>query len=370
MKTLLNTTSIYSGERSNTMPIKVNRAEFLRTLESVQPGLSPRDITEQSSCFVFQDGMVYTYNDEVSCRAKSMLPKNMEGAVQAAPLLTMLGKYKEDHVSVGMTKSRFNIFGKGRSTWVTKEAKIAMQLENVDTPKKGSWQDIAPEFSEAIGLVQECAGKDEDTFALTCIHLHPNWIEAGDNDQLTRYRIKTGVDKPVLIKRDAIKHIVPLAMTEMSVSATWVHFRNPSGLIVSCRRWHEKYPDWTPYFNVKGTKTSLPKGLVAACDMASVFSQENETDTVKLHVKKGKLLLEAEGVSGGHKERKKLEYNGRPMTFLIGPKLLAEVVKKQNDCTMSDTALLVDGGHWKFVASLELPDVKGQEDEDDEGNPG
>jgi hypothetical protein len=346
------------------MPIKINRQEFLRNLESVTPGLSPRDIVEQSSCFVFQGGKVYTYNDEVACQTKSLLPKEMEGAVQATPLLTMLSKYKEETIQLRMTKSRFYIHGKGRETWVTMENKISMGLDNVDKPK--NWIELDPLFAEAVGLVQECAGKDEDTFALTCIHIHPRWIEAGDNDQLTRYRLITGVEKSVCIKRDALKHIVPLGMTEMSVSSTWMHFKNPTGLIVSCRRWHEHYPDWSPYFKVKGTKTTLPKGLVEACDKAGVFSQENENDWMKLIISKGRLSLESEGVSGGHRERKKLAYDGPKMSFFIGPKLLSEIVKKHNECIMSDRALLVDGGKWKFVASLELPNKKEEKDEDED----
>jgi hypothetical protein len=67
---------------------RINREEFLRNLESVEPGLSPREILEQSSCFIFQKGWIKTFNDEVACKIKS--PLKLEGAVQAAPLLAIL----------------------------------------------------------------------------------------------------------------------------------------------------------------------------------------------------------------------------------------------------------------------------------------
>ena len=47
---------------------EIPREAFLRTLEAVQPGLDPTGAIEQSSCFIFKDGAVMTFNDEVSCR--------------------------------------------------------------------------------------------------------------------------------------------------------------------------------------------------------------------------------------------------------------------------------------------------------------
>ena len=343
--------------------IRVNRADFLRHLESVSCGLSSRDIVEQSSAFVFRKGEVLTYNDELACRVKSMLPKTIEGAVTGAPLLSILSKYAEEYVEIRVTKSRFYVQGKRDESWAAMEAEVTMPFdEHVDKP--ASFQKIKPEFIEAIALVKDSASKDEESFAITCVHLHPNWIEAGDNDQVCRFKLDTGLKKPVYIKRDTIKHIIPLDMTEIAVGETWVHFRNPSGLVVACRRWHEQYPDWSPYFKVKGAKTTLPKGIIEACEMASKFSQENESDLVKISISKGRLLLEAEGVSGGHRSRRKVKYDGKKLTFMIGPTLLSEVVKKSPDCIMNDRAVLVNGGKWQFVASLEMPNGKDGKDND------
>ena len=52
----------------------VNREAFLHQLESVQAGLSSKEMIEQSSCFAFIKGKVVTYNDEISCRQKCEVP--------------------------------------------------------------------------------------------------------------------------------------------------------------------------------------------------------------------------------------------------------------------------------------------------------
>ena len=78
--------------------MKINREELLNQLESVQPGLSIREIIEQSSCFVFQDGKVITYNDEIFCSQKT--PLKIKGAVLAAPLIALLRKMVETEVDI------------------------------------------------------------------------------------------------------------------------------------------------------------------------------------------------------------------------------------------------------------------------------
>ena len=48
----------------------IDRAKLLAALELVSPGLSPREILEQSSCVVFRGGRIATFNDEVACSVK------------------------------------------------------------------------------------------------------------------------------------------------------------------------------------------------------------------------------------------------------------------------------------------------------------
>ncbi len=78
--------------------MRVDRKLFLMQLESVMPGLSTREIIEQSSCFIFKDGKVQTYNDEIGCTQNSCL--SIRGAVQALPLISILRKLKEKYLEV------------------------------------------------------------------------------------------------------------------------------------------------------------------------------------------------------------------------------------------------------------------------------
>jgi DNA polymerase III sliding clamp (beta) subunit (PCNA family) len=311
---------------------RINREEFLRNLESVEPGLSPREILEQSSCFIFQKGWIKTFNDEVACKIKS--PLKLEGAVQAAPLLAILRKLEEEEIEVSAADGEIVVKGKKRSAGIRMEADIQLPVENVENP--GEWNKLHSDFADAVELVSQCAGRDESTFVLTCIHLHPKWIEACNDVQSTRYRIPTGVKEAILIRSKSLQHITPLGMTEFSETDTWIHFRNPSGLVLSCRRMVEAYPSLKKLFQMEGTPFVLPKRLAEAAENAAIFSAENpDDDEVTVTLKSGKLRVEGRGASGWYRETKKVKYDGEPLAFMAPPKLLVELTKRYNDCFIS-----------------------------------
>jgi len=329
--------------------MRVKREDLLRQLESVQPGLSPKEIIEQSSSFVFKDGYVHTYNDEVACKQKVSV--NLHGAVQAKPLLEVLRKLNDDEITIETKDSELVVkAGKRRSTGIRMDNEIVLTID-IDMPKK--WKSLPDDFSDAVGIVQHCAGKDASKFALTCVHISEDFIEACDNAQMTRFNTSIPVKKDCLIRRDSIKHLTALDMSEIAESDDWIHFRNPSGLIMSCRRFMEKYEKLDPFLKVKGEKATLPKGLAEAADIAQVFTQEDaDHDEVSVVLKKGKITIRGEGVSGWFQETAKSTYKGKNLQFLISPKLLIEITSKHNDCIIAKEALRVDGGKFTYVTSL------------------
>ena len=90
--------------------MKVNRENLLKELESVIPGLSPKEVIEQSSCFVFQDNVITTFNDEIACSIGTAL--DIKGAVPAKLLLEVLRKVTDEEVEIKQKKGELSIFGK------------------------------------------------------------------------------------------------------------------------------------------------------------------------------------------------------------------------------------------------------------------
>ncbi len=129
---------------------RVKRENLLKQLEAVSPGLSAKEILEQSSCFVFKGGEVLTYNDEVACRADCPLP-DIEGAVPAKPLLAILAKLPDDDIDVAIDEGKMIVKGKGRKTTIPMEAEVLLPVDNIDKP--GEWKKLPSEFGEALAIV-------------------------------------------------------------------------------------------------------------------------------------------------------------------------------------------------------------------------
>jgi hypothetical protein len=330
--------------------MRINRQELLHKLETVSPGLAKRENIEQSACFVFQNGKVITYNEEIACT--NDIDLGFEGAVTAAPLLALLTKMKEDDIEIEATAAELLIKGKRKRAGVTLQAEITLPVDGIDQPSE--WSRLPEDFSEAVDIVQQCATDTHANWHLTCVHIYPEWMEACDNYQLIRFPIKTGVTRPTLVKREAVRHIAGLGMVEIAATKTWLHFRNPAGLVFSCRRYIEALNDMTANLEVPGgARATLPGGLADAVDLAEVFTAENsDNNNVRIELRPGKMLINGIGSHGWYKEQKEVKYDGVPIQFLIAPKLLVEISKRTQECEINAERLKIDGGRFTYVTCL------------------
>ncbi len=330
----------------------------------VKAGLSPREFIEQSSCLVFQEGQVMTFNDEVACRKEIGL--KITGAVQAAALFEILEKMDDPELLVRENdKGELEFKGKRKGFGITKDAEIFLPIDRVEIPHK--WHDLSKEFIEAIGLVQHCVSLDESRFTLTCVHLSPNHIEACDNLQIMRCQVETGLKGSVLVRGTSIAHITSLSMNKVAMTKAWIHFKNDDDLIFSCRRYSEDYPSLDELISFKGHAITIPKGLAAASDRAAIFAMDKAGDPlITVTVADGMIRIIGEGLSGWYKEVKKVDYEGPKMKFSIAPELLKYISEKYTDAEITKDKLKVSGGSWEYCTVLGIPqDEVKEEDSDD-----
>ena len=255
-------------------------------------------------------------------------------------------------------EKKLTFFGKRKRYEAQCERDIELPIDDVDKPEE--WTKLHPDFAEAISIVQTCALKSpKEDFWKTSINITPEWIEACEDFQFCRWSIETKLEENVLVRGGAIKQSCPLGMVDFAVSNAWFHLRNAEGLIFSCRRYIEDYPDLEFMLNVEGDTISLPKSLVTAAERAAVLSQEDgEGNRIRVDVKEGKLKISGIGVSGKYEEFLPLRYTGRPFSFLVNPKVLSDVADKHNECTLSEKRLKVDTGKFVYVACLLVAEEK------------
>lgn len=330
--------------------MKASREDLLRYLESLEPGLSAKALLEQSDCFVFDNGRIMTFNGEIACQQKFDL--GFTGAVLAEKLIAVLSLHNDEEIDFEATDGELVIRGKPWEAAITMQDEITLPIDAVEDP--GEWKPLNEAFCDGVKMIQQCAGNDQTKFNLTCIHIGRKWVEATDTFQAGRFSMKTNFHESVLIRKSSIKQILDLGMTKFSVTDSWVHFRNKEGLIISCLRVVEEYPDISYMFDIKnGHPTSFPKGLKGSIESAHLFTQDNENDEIQVDLLKiGKIRIKGRSDNGRYKVPKRVRYDGKSITFTIPPKLFMDIIAAHQEFLIGRTRLKVDGGPFQFVTTL------------------
>lgn len=336
----------------------ISRESLLEAITAVAPGLSDREVVEQSSCIVFTDGQIITFNDELT----SSIPCDLgfEGAIQGRTLMEILPKLPDEELNVGLEDGRLAMSGANNKRLCSfrLEKKIMMPIGSREKAK--SWQKLPKGFADAVGLVRHCATSNETAVQITCLHLTAKHMEASDNWQAMRVKIALPFED-VLIRRDALDQIIVLNPIEVGESENWIHFRNKAGATVGCRRILAKYPDISAFFSCKGgAPLRLPKLLGQAADRASVFSQDALKDNiVKVTIEPGQFTVRGRGAHGSYRERQKpkemKDYDGQKVEFLIHPQLLSAIVTQYKKVQINGTVILTTGTAKAAGTDIEMP---------------
>lgn len=341
----------------------IKRQPFLNILHALQPGLNPKADIVQSDCFLFMNGKAFTFNEKRCCHAVSGLEEGFTGSVPAQALVDWLEKIPDEELELEpeadkiTLKTKSGNRGIGISLAVIDE-KLLDAVDNIADPEV--WYPLDTEtFNAASLLVSTCAGKDDSRTALTCVHYHPEYLEACDNYQLLRFTLALGHPETFLLSKEDIGHIVELKAKEFALSPSWVHFRSEDGLTTSCMRYLSDLPDITNLYEVEGEDLAIPSDLGTIVKRVEVFSEKGG-DYSKLmfslepgaNGSKGTLSLTGRGAGGYAWEKMELEYTGKPLAFLITPRMLAEISQRYQHCQVSDTRLKVNGENYQYVSCL------------------
>ena len=344
--------------------IRINKEAFLQTLTAVSGGLSTRNqAPEQSECYVFSDSTVMTYNGEIAVRAPSKLGKTFTAAVRAKPLLALIQKMDSEDIGLEIVKNQLVIQGRRETTKLTIDKKIELEIATVGNPDK--WHNLPENFTEAIELVSQCTEKEtkDSKFTQVCVYIAPEWIEAWGRIQMARYKIKTGLEKGILVRQASIKHILSFGMKQFGQSSSWLHFRGDK-LYFSFLRFVEgedyDFPNLEKYYKneVDGIPLTLPKAIIQAAKKAHIITSENEKDTLLLELRPGKMRVIGTSTSGEHKWRS-TKYTGPERDVYISAKLLSEIATKHSEVMVTKKCIRVDNGkQWTYLASLERAPTK------------
>ena len=321
--------------------MKVNRIEFLTALKQVMPGIEFDSVLlEGSDSFIFHDGYIHTYNDNISVSIPFPITDknnmNVSGAIKAKDFYNLLNRYSGDSIHLIPKKDK----------WILKSENAIAELtllENtlIDKVKslinKDKFYSIPEKFIEGISICLFSSNKS----VLAGIYVEDNIITSTDEIRINWYDIKDSVEASFWISDEASKELVKLNnLKSISISDSWVHFKTDDKTIFSCKRLNqENYPikmikELVERNQKEKTDISnkLPEGLMAAINRAAALSTNIESfDTIKLTFSNENIEVYSERTSGKYTEtvawEKPLKKEIEPISIFVDYAMIENGIK-------------------------------------------
>lgn len=343
--------------------MKVKREELLTALQFAKLGTSLRgEMLEQSNSFVFVDGNVVTFNDEIKTTSHSPLG-DIEAAVIADDLLRLLEKLPDEEIEVGIKKGKkgheLSIKGKKRRAGVTCFAEITLPYDEIPKPEK--WSKLGEGVVEMLQHASHICGNNITDELTTYVHVTPDYIEASDNRRLLRADMETGFPEECLLPAKSLKVISSVDIRRVSVGEGWVHFRASNKGIISIRCSHQKYhKDMDKVLNMGDNPQaiSFPANLAELVGRAAVMLDTEGGGYIQVELDDGQLTLSSQRDTGWYAEDKRVKYSGTPLSFYIKPTFLQQLLERTRKAEVSEDGgkMKITADHIQFLTALVLPD--------------
>lgn len=349
--------------KQKTEPLDDSASVLLVQLEAVTPGLADRGFLDPTDHFIFSDGEVWTFNDRVACRTPCSL-KDISGAVEAQSLLRLLRSLRGQQVEFSTTESRLQLTVSDMSRYQMPLDR-AVSIHPVPLPEPDEWLALPADFRDAIKSVARFASKDSAEEQRSCVHIHPNWIEASNGvkwdptiagTQAARYEISIPIDAPIRVHATAIHHLGEVPVVEFAVKDKWIHFRDKNGFSISCRVEGKKYPDLSSLLEKDGgTSLTFPASVKRSIDRLKTIWSGNGVDrNLFIEVSPGRGSISAHGSCDAFGcEHFRLDYSGERLCFVSDIVPLMDWVGRDKPCTVSKRKIRYEDGKFTHVVLMD-----------------
>ena len=315
--------------------MKVNRKELIKALNYVSAGISSKEIIEQTTSFIFQDGFVFTFNDVIT--ASFPIDIGFDGAVPAKQFLALINKFKTEEIDIDFNGGELRVKGSKAKAGFRVESKIKVPIGDIELPEDDEWTDLPKDFIKAVSACFSSVSRDQTKYTLMCINFNGELAEATDNLRATQFTMESApFSNPTMIPSSSLKEIIKTKPTSCSICGGWIHFMNNDELIISCRYFEGEFPDISQIITEKGAELELPKELPAILNKAETISEGGRV-TITLDSKK--MHISSEGSVGWFSEEVPCSYNDKPVSFEISPEYLIQIMKDEAKAVFTGTTI-------------------------------
>lgn len=334
--------------------MKVKRSDFLSALRKVKPGLASSESIEQSTSFVFRDGRVITYNDEIAVSAALDLG-GIEGAVGANELVALLTKSKDEEVTVTAEDKELRIKGPKLSAGITMEAEINLPILSFE-PKEGFY--VLPDaFLDGLRVCIFSAASESVSPVLSNIHMKGSFVESCDNFRLTRFDLKEDSEDDCLIPAVAAAHLIQTSVSEYGEEGGWMFFREEkTDLVFACRIYNDEFPALDAFLELdKPSEVKLPKELSEVLDRSGIFASTDEKsaqDLVDVNISDNWIKVRSQNARGWVEEKIRAKTKDADFIFSVNPSILQAILKITDKAKLTDRSIHFEAADFTHVVTF------------------
>lgn len=332
----------------------VKREDLINALTKVKPGLAQKELIEQSSHFIFEEGRVWTYNDQIAISQE--FKSHLIGAVKADEFYKLLNKLEDDELKVSIQAGEFSIQGKTVTAKIKIDPEIKLQPIQAPGINSKNWQILPKDFNDAISLCLFSASRNMIRPELTCLYVTGKTVFSTDTFRATKREMKSKVKEDFLLPATAAKELIKYNVYKVFTDTEgWLHFTNKEHTMFSCRTFADvKYPEkiWD-FFDIKGEKINLPDSFEQVIDRVSTLvTADFDLDRfVDLTIEDGILTCKGKGPHGSVMEKIDIDYSGKNIEVKVHPGFLVEILK-QLDSMIVGERLLFQGENFEHAICL------------------
>jgi hypothetical protein len=336
----------------------MKKQDLLTALEIVKPGLSNKEIIEQSTSFAFINGTVVTYNDEISI-SYPVEGLNITGAINAKELYQLLRKIKKDEIEIAVVGNEIQVTSGRSKAGMLLQNEIKIPIDQIGKSEK--YKALPSYFIEALRFAVDACSRDMSKPALTCVHINEaGFIEGSDSFSIARFTLDSKLKiSTVLIPATSIRELIKLEPIEVAEDKGWMHFRNKNKAKISCRVLTDAFPDTTNFLKVKGEQLTFPKTTLDILDRAVIFNDAEGImqECVFITLEKNKIKINSKSTTGWFEETSNTQYSGNPASFGITPCLLRRILSEVQNCVYNERTMKFKGEQWEYVIALRSVDT-------------
>ncbi len=338
--------------------MKINTVKLRNALSIVKPGLSSKEVLEQTTSFAFSAGRVITYNDEISL--SHPFEGEFEGAIKAEELYGLLSKIDKDEIEMEINDTQLLIKSGRIKAGLKLESEIRLPLKSV--PDKMEKLTDPKVFLGFLSMALKTCSHDMTQPKLTCVSVGSDGVLIGSDSYRLIYC--EGPKLPVesfLLPASSALEVVKTNPTHIALEKGWAHFKNADGTVISCRKIEDTYISddrIEDVLTVKGkNKIEFPAKIEEVISRVQQFAKRDSVldELVEVSIDNGKITLKASSEETGSwiEEKASIDFEGT-IKFNMTPSLLRDIFNLTHTALLdpSLTKMKFVGKGWEYVLML------------------